>query len=404
MVVTKIISAVIPAYSEISVVKNSVISLATQWIPDDSFKIEIVIVNDNPKRDYSYFQSKEFDIIKNKNVEVVIINNEKNYGQGISRQIGIDNAKSNWFVLCDEDDMYAPNALYRFWEILNEQHCNGEVGKPVALLAAPVYSFDRNKSRMIIQSNAIWVNGKLYNRQFLRDNNIFFMNDVTSYHAEDYPFVEKLNYAIEMSKTYKRVDFTDDADTFYYWMPNDKSISRCEKFYTAQITPYTMLASMHLYDYIKKYNEVNNIEREQDEFMKHKILNMCAYSYHAYSRWMYDMACGWSKSEICLESEWELLKSSLNRIREEIKVYWKEYCPSDIYDVMHNIKHHSDVRFIEPFICPFKEWVEKGYKTDKMNFEEIKKYCEGLEFDGYPHEVGTDYVKAWCKRHEMKLP
>lgn len=400
-VITRVISAVIPAYGSIDIVKNSVVSLATQWIPDDSFNLEIIIVNDNPNMDYSYFQSKEFEPIVNKNVSITIITNCENYGQGISRQIGIDNAMSNWILLCDEDDMYAPNAIYRYWEVLNEQYCGGEDGNPVALIASPVYGFAKNKQRDIINSKSIWVNGKLYNRQFLRDNNITFPNGENSRHAEDYPFIEQLNYAIENNKYFKRVDFNDEADTFYYWMPNPKSQSRSERFYTTMLTPLTMNASLMIWDYMKEYNKFHNIEKDKDEFMKDRILSMSVYAYYAYIKCLYDMANGWKDDSRFTEEVWEFYKSVLSRFKDELLPYWDEICPSHMNDAIYNAKNNSDISYIESWIEPFTEWIEKGLETLNMSYDEIKEYCSKLEFDDIKHEIHSPYVKAWRKRHEI---
>ena len=293
----RLISAIIPAYGDIDIVKNSVVSLATQWIPDDSFKLEIIIVNDNPERDYSYFLSDDFLRIVNHNVNIVIISNQENYGQGISRQIGIDNASSDWVLLCDEDDMYAPNAIYRFWEILNEQHCAGEDGKPVALISAPIYAFDKNKERMIIEANSIWVNGKLYNRQFLKDNKIRFPIGKNSHRAEDYPFIRMLYYALNNNTFYKSINFDNNADTFYYWIPNEKSRTRCEPHYTALLTPFTLNSTCIIYEYQKWYNELHNIVMDKDEVMKQDILNMNVYAFQNYLAYLHDMSLGWKDDE-----------------------------------------------------------------------------------------------------------
>lgn len=399
-IVTRVVTAVIPAYGSIDIVKNSVTSLATQWIPDNTFELEIIIVDDNPQMDYTYFLSMEFQMIKNKNVSIGIIKNETNQGQGVCRQIGIDNAHSNWVILCDEDDMYAPNAVYRFWEILNMQYCGGDDGMPVALLAAPVYGFDENRSREIISSQTIWVNGKMYNRQFLRDNNIFFVAGKNSHRAEDYLFIEKLNYAIKHNKYYKRVDFTDDADTFYYWIPNKNSQSRNNPFYTAKLTPDTMSASLQVYDYFKAFNESHNLIKEQDEFMKHKILGLTCYAYYAYVKWLHDMALGWKDDPLCVEEDWELYKKVMRTFREEIQPYWKEITPSDIVDTKYSMKHSSDIQYIETFIPSYEEWIENGLDTLSMSFKEIKKYCSKLKFDAADHEINTPYVKAWIERHK----
>lgn len=397
----KTLTVVVPAYSDISVVRNSVVSLVTQWIPTDSFRLEVLIVNDNPERDYTYFLSDEFMRIASNDVVVRIINNSENYGQGISRQIGIDNAVSNWVLLCDEDDMYAPNALYRFWEILNEQHCGGNDGKPVALLSAPLYSFDVEKHRRIIDSRSIWVNAKLYNRQFLRDNCIAFPTGKNSHRSEDYPFAKMLDYAIDNNSNYKRIDFDDTADTFYYWIPNLKSRTHVDKFYTALLTPFTLNSSCMIYEYYKWYNELHNIVKEKDEFMKMEILNMNVYSYFNYLSWMKEMSLGWKDDPKCLSEDWELYKVVLNKIRTELKVYWDEITPSDVWQMLTGVKNNSDVRFVESWIGSFESWVENGHPTMNMSFTEIKKYCSKLKFDDANHEIHSSYVKAWKKRHDV---
>lgn len=397
----RVITAVIPAFGEIGIVKNSVVSLATQWIPDDEFRLEIIIVNDNPKMNYSYFLGQEFQKIVNDNIVIKIINNENNYGQGISRQIGIDNASSNWILLCDEDDMYATNAVYRFWEILNEQHYGGEDGKGVALISAPLYSFEKNKERKIINAKSIWVNGKLYNRQFLRENMIMFPTGKNSHRSEDYPFIKMLDYAIENNFNYKRVDFDDDADTFYYWIPNQNSRTRCEKFYSALLTPFTMKSSLMIFKYQKWFNEYHNIVKDKDEEMKHTILNMCVYAYFNYNHWLFCMNQGWKDDKKFLEEDWEMYKSVLKGLRDELKYYWNEIVPSDIFLMLSSVKMNSDVNFVESWLGSFETWVTKGFKTDKMSFGEIKEYCGSLSFDTAKHETNSSYSQAWKKRNKI---
>lgn len=398
----RLISAVIPAYSTIDIVRNSVVSLVTQWIPDDTFRLEIIIVNDNPDRDYSYFVSEGFTTIANHNTCIGIINNKENYGQGISRQIGIDNATSNWILLCDEDDMYAPNAVYRIWEILNKEHCAGENGLPVAMIAAPIYTFDENEQEKMIESNSIWVNGKLYNRQFLRDNQITFPTGKNSHRAEDYPFSKMVEYAIGNNTLYKRIDIDNTANTFYYWIPNKKSRTRIDKFYTALLTPFTMKSSCIIWEYKKWFNNLHNIEQDKDEEMKHDILNMCVYAYFNYISWLRDMAAGWKDNEKCLEEDWELYKTTLKTLRTELQFYWNEIVPSDIFSMLTYVKDKSDIHFIESWIGSFEDWVVKGHNTMEMSFMDIKKYCGKLKFDDANHELNSPYVKAWLERHKLK--
>lgn len=399
--VTDNISAVIPAFSDIKVVNNSVIGLCTQWIPDDSFELEIIIVNDNPikKGQYDFYQSEEFRKIMKPHISVRIVENKKNVGQGMSRNIGIKNASSDWIVLCDEDDIYAPNAIYRFWEILEKEHESGEKPLPISVIAAPLYGFDKGEYRQLIPSNSIWVNSKLYNRKFLEKHDIWFPEGDNSHRSEDYPFIRCLDYAAAHDNTFKRIDFTDGVDTFYWWIPNYDSRSRCDEHYGSLLAGYTMRSSNIIFEFFNEFNKKNGIDEQEDEYMKHEILNMTAYSFYNYLWFMRDLAMGWDD---CKPQYWEILVDAVNDLRKKLLVYWDEICPSDVVDMLYRVKNMSDVRFVESWIGSFENWVVNGHRTLSMNYEEIKEYAKNLEFDGANHEIHSPYVKAWVKRHENK--
>ena len=396
--VTNKISAVIPAYSDISIVNNSVIGLCTQWIPDDTFQLEVIIVNDNPtkKGQYDFYKSEEFCKIIKPNIFVEIIENTKNVGQGMSRNIGIKKASSDWIVLCDEDDTYAPNAIYRFWEILEKEYEAGEEKLPISVIAAPLYGFDKEEYRQLIPGNSIWVNSKLYNRKFLEKHGIWFPDGDNSHRSEDYPFIRCLDYAVAHDDSFKRIDFTDDVDTFYWWIPNYNSRSRCDEHYGSLLSGYTMRSSNLIFEFFDRFNKENGLEIQEDEFMKHEILNMTAYSFYNYLWFIRDLATGW---ENCKPEYWNVLVDAVNDLRNKLLLYWDEICPSDIVDMQYQVKHMSDARFVESWIGSFENWVLNGHETLDMDFEEIKKYADTLEFDGANHEVHSSYVQAWLRRH-----
>lgn len=396
---TSILSAVIPAYSELSIVNNSVIGLATQWIPDDSFELEIIIVNDNPQKkgQYEWYLSEEFQKILKPHITLRILENKTNVGQGMSRNIGIKSASSDWVVLCDEDDTYAPNAMYRFWEILEKEHNSGENPLPVSVIAAPLYGFDKEEYRQLIPSNSIWVNSKLYNRNFLKKHGIWFPDGANSHRSEDYPFIRCLDYAVAHDKTFKRIDFSDDTDTFYWWIPNYHSRSRCDEHYGSLLAGYTMRSSNIIFEFFDRFNQKNNILEEEDEYMKHEILNMTAYGFYNYLWFIRDLSLGWKD---CKEEYWKILVGAVNDLRQKLLLYWEEICPSDIVDTLYCVKNMSDIRFVESWIGSFENFVVNGHKTLHMNFPEIKKYAKTLEFDAANHEIHSTYVQAWSKRHK----
>lgn len=395
------ISAIIPAFSELSVVNNSVISLATQWIPNDTFQLEIVIVNDNPKVDnnYNYYLSEEFKKILKPNISIRIINHLENLGQGVARNTGIDSIKG-FFILCDEDDMYAPNALYRMWEILNKEHLEGEDKKPVSILCTPIYSFDKDFYRNIIPSESIWVNAKLYNKEFLDKYGIRFPTDENSHKAEDYPFSRMVEYAANHDEEYKRIDLNKDVDTFYYWYPNSNSRSRKDKYYGSMLSGYTMRASVRIFDFIEEFNKKNissSKQNEEDENLKHTILNMVVYAYYNFFKVLKDINDGYDMQQ----QEWDILSQAIDDLRNRLLIYWNEIVPSDIYDELHNVKHHSDIQFVESWRNDFKTFVEEGDSLVRQPIETVKTYCKSLKFDGANHETNSSYVKSWESRHSI---
>ncbi len=393
-------TAVIPAYSDKKIVTNSVLSICRQWIPENAFKIELLIINDNTekKHQYDYFLCNEFKTLTNDNIEIKIIENEKNLGQGQSRQKGIDNAKYNYIILCDEDDIYSPNAFYRFFEILSNETQSNE-NKKVGLIAAPLYGFDKG-NKQIIQSNSIWVNSKVYNKEFLQKHNLRFPIGENSHRAEDYPFVRCVDYALSHDTEYKRIDIADTEPTFYYWYPNPNSRSRQTPFYGSLLAGYTMQSSILIFDYFKNFAEKNGILEQEDEYLKHEILNMCAYSYYNYLYFLYDLSHDWND---CKAEYWNAVKNGLKGLKERLMPYWCEIVPSDIIETLYNIKNHSDLRFIEGWRGSFEEFINNGDKLLNYDFNEIKDYCKTLQFDGAMHEISANYVKAWKKRHEKQI-
>lgn len=401
------ITAVIPAFSDVTIVNNSVLSLITQWIPDESFDLEVIIVCDNPCRfdDYvSWYNSPEMTCICKNHISLKVISYGKNRGQGVARNYGIDNATYQWIVLCDEDDSYAPNAIYRFYEILNKEH-NGEDKKPVSLIAAPIYSFDKDFYRNIITSSSIWVNSKLYNKEFLDKYELRFPTDENSHRSEDYPFSRMVDYASSHDEDYKRIDLEDNVDTFYWWRPNPESRSRCDEHYGSLLAGYTMRSSNRIFDFIKNFNNKYLTKDEQirseDEGLKQEILNMNIYSFYNFLWFLRDLATDWKD---CKEEYWDILRNSVKELRYKLLTYWNEIVPSDVADMMYRVKHQSDCRFIESWIGSFENYVNNGCTLLDKNFNEIQDYCKTLEFDGANHEIHAPYVLAWKKRHEDKIP
>lgn len=400
------ITAIIPAYSDTSIVNNSVLSLCTQWIPDNTLKLEIIVVNDNPDRgnQYNWYLTEEFRKIIKPNIEIRIITHSENSGQGVARNTGINNAKYNWIVLCDEDDMYAPNAIYRMWEILQKEHNSGNDKKPVSIICAPIYSFDKNFYSHIIDPWSIWVNAKLYNKEFLDKYNLRFPIDENSHRAEDYPFSRMVDYASRHDRNFKRIDLNKDSETFYYWYPNNNSRSRKDVHYGALLSGYTMRSSSRIFDFIKNFNSLyikeDNEYWKEDESLKQEILNMNIYAFYNLLFFVKELSTGWKD---CKEEYWNILRDSVSELRDKLLIYWDEIVPSDIADMQYKVKHHSDCRCIESWIGSFESFIAHKHWLLTYSFKEVLEYSKTLKFDEANHEIHTPYVKAWERRRKTEL-
>lgn len=97
-----LVSIIIPVYN-ISFFKKAFNSAYNQGYK----KKEIIIIYDNNKK--SDFQKIKKTIFKKRNIK--LINNQKNLGAGISRNIGIKNAKGTFLAFLDSDDIWTKDKL-----------------------------------------------------------------------------------------------------------------------------------------------------------------------------------------------------------------------------------------------------------------------------------------------------
>lgn len=90
------VTVVIPTYNSVKFIEKAINSVLEQTYKD----IELIIVDD-----YSTDNTVEFIEEKYKDIpNLRIIKNEKNVGVGISRKVGINNAKGEYITFLDSDD------------------------------------------------------------------------------------------------------------------------------------------------------------------------------------------------------------------------------------------------------------------------------------------------------------
>lgn len=155
-------SVIIPCYKAIETLSKTLHSIAMQSISDD---IEIILVNDCDGLYYG-------DIIARFNTDLNInyIINPENRGCGGARNTGIRNASAEYIIFIDADDQFT-NSLAL--EIMYNRIKAEKADMLVSVFESEMRFADGVAIRKM-EHKPTWCHSKIYRRQFLLDNNLFF--------------------------------------------------------------------------------------------------------------------------------------------------------------------------------------------------------------------------------------
>ena len=158
----KLITVGIPAFKAQAHICDCLSSIQIQSIRDD---VAVIVANDNPGDSYDFIKTRFPDL------DITILDCEKNTGPGLARQRCADAAKSDWITWIDADDVfYDPMAL--------ENLRDGITPDCIEVQGIFCQEVDPNpmKVRMMPRTDEghPWVFGRLYNLQFLKSNDIKF--------------------------------------------------------------------------------------------------------------------------------------------------------------------------------------------------------------------------------------
>lgn len=421
------ITVVSPMWGELSVTNRMVFSVITQYLgKDEPINVELILVDDylegrkeNDESIYEYYLSDEFKkLYDTEHISIRLIKNKEHKYQGESREIGFLAGTYDWFVLVDCDDMLSPNCCDRYRYIINtyyetdEQYTKDE--KELAYVCGYLYSFGEHGYEHNIVGESIWVQSRCYNRKFIKLNDVHFPTGTNSRQGEDYPFIRKLDYALVHSNdkwASVKVPYNDNVDcqATAFWFPNDNSLSRKDPHYSHHLAGWTMASSNSILEYFMEFNKKHNIEDQEDEAMKHEVLNMTIYAYYNLLSFLREVGGTDYKP---IKEDWDILRSSVKALKKKLKdVFWDEIVYSDVDDMLYMVKHHSDIQFCESWLGTFYDFINKGFyikmgsiRKDilELSHNEMTEYCSKLQFDGMGHELHSKQVKAWVKRHEKK--
>ena len=386
------IDFIIPCYGSSELINKGIASIATQWKKEF---IHVTLVNDcspNTDCDYQDLVDRYKDVL-----DIRCIRTPENYGQGLTRQYGIDHTEHDYFMFMDEDDMLgSPLAVSTFVGAVeganikfNEDgvtYTIDENGKPieidnpqpVAIVSGPLFEFDDNHTHVIENTNHVWLNSKLYNRTFIKKHNIRF-NEAQSRHAEDYFFTSCFFFCLDHDPEYKGVILNNDG-LFYIWYPNPESQSRVDPHYSYMLAGYTMNGSVNILKYMKN-SKINNVawNDETAEDCRRRLLNMTIYSFFNLLSYIRHVAT--TDYVPKLKFDWEILRDSCNELREMLKpVYDTDYTYTEKIEEYYIVHHFSDAEFTEPWIS-LDDYVLNSCEELSWSFEELLKVKENYKFD-----------------------
>lgn len=216
------LSIIIPVYKVEDYIKRCLESVINQEI--DNFEVECLLINDCTP-DNSMIIAKEILDKYNGPICFVIINHHVNKGQSEARNNGIKRATGDFVLFVDSDDYLLPNSLSRLMSA-KERYPYTDI------IIGNVYEHKYKKTQHNINNDLLIKDGiearrwmltnefsispwnKLFNRQFLIDNNLYFEIGIM---AEDIPWTYVLYTKISSILIIPEV-------TYSYWY-NESSLS-----------------------------------------------------------------------------------------------------------------------------------------------------------------------------------
>lgn len=230
-----LIDVIICAYNGHKYIETALNSIIKQTIID---KIRVTIVNDGSTEDYS-------KIISSYDININIINLNKNHGLGYARNTGIKKTNNPFFTFLDCDDVFCD-------EHALELLLNGIKNTDYSAVQGKV------KKGNNVDYNFTYMHGKLFKRDAIKKNKIKFLN---LYTYEDLAF----NLTIEfMGLKVNKIDHL----VYEYKNINNESVTNTNR---KPVKFYDSLLRAYKYAY-KKATDYKNVKKYTKILMEELIL------------------------------------------------------------------------------------------------------------------------------------
>ena len=203
----KTITVGIPAYHAQDHICNAISSIKIQTLIDD---ISIIIAKDDPNDNYNFVLERYPEL------DITILDCEKNTGPGLARQRALDACQTPWITFMDADDIFlSPFSLENLYRNI-ESNC-------IEVKGVFLQEVDNDPNVRVIRIENMtypWVFARLYSVEFLRSNNVRF-SELRA--MEDGEFNSKINLIVEGTQLFvKHVD----AEVYLWKVGSEHSITR----------------------------------------------------------------------------------------------------------------------------------------------------------------------------------
>ena len=245
------ISVIIPVYNAEKYLQRCLDSVFSQTYR----AFEVICVNDC-SQDASLSILRKFE--KKYSGKMIVIDNEKNIGQGLSRKTAMDICKSEYIVFVDSDDYIAPEYLETYVKEMESHECDVAVAGFTRDIAGVYRKKDASTGVWAVLTYPISC-AKMFRTAFLKENKIHysdirrgediyfglsqFYHGIRIHNFNYYGYYYYLNRnSTTGSLTYDKEHEKDIAEIFDKFL-RDYDISKLSA-YARECIEYTYLANM----------------------------------------------------------------------------------------------------------------------------------------------------------------
>lgn len=264
------ISVVIPTYNTGNILHRTLFSIENQTFGIEN--IEIILVDDSSNDNTANILNEYAEL---DNYKIITIKNRTG-SPGTPRNIGLKEATSDYVMFLDHDDFFEIDALETLYDAIDNDECDLVYGTYVSVdLGLPTKitypnekqgffpNIDENERSIAFPPPSIWT--KLFNREFLINNNILF----TEFLGEDAIFMSKV-----LSKA-NGINYLGDTIICYHDLSNNSTTKKItyDYLYEGLISEeylYNLYMDMGKGDYYKIRGE-NILDFYLTQFYKAKL-------------------------------------------------------------------------------------------------------------------------------------